>query len=95
MSSPSSGPPSEPPSSPEGGKKGRSEKAGHDKGHGPELIKPQKQSFFGNIRSSFLAGIVVVAPIGITRRHHLLVCDRAYVPARRPCEASPADCGRQ
>ena len=32
----------------------------------PELIKPQKQSFFGNLRSSFLAGIVVIAPIGIT-----------------------------
>ncbi len=32
----------------------------------PELIKPQKQSVFASLRSSFLAGIVVVAPIGIT-----------------------------
>lgn len=30
------------------------------------LIKPTKQSFGANIRSSFLAGIVVAAPIGIT-----------------------------
>jgi len=30
------------------------------------LIKPQKQSFFGSLRSSFLAGVVVAAPIGIT-----------------------------
>ena len=32
----------------------------------PDLIKPQKHGFFANLRSSFLAGIVVVAPIGIT-----------------------------
>ncbi|MBI1392487.1 MAG: DUF502 domain-containing protein [Alphaproteobacteria bacterium] len=31
-----------------------------------DLIKPQRQSFLGSIWSSFLAGIVVVAPIGIT-----------------------------
>jgi len=30
------------------------------------LIKPQKQGVISNIRSSFLAGIVVIAPIGIT-----------------------------
>ncbi|HXI86543.1 MAG TPA: DUF502 domain-containing protein [Parvularculaceae bacterium] len=30
------------------------------------LIKPAKQSFLANLRSSFLAGVVVVAPIGIT-----------------------------
>jgi len=30
------------------------------------LIRPPKQSLFSNLRSSFLAGIVVVAPIGIT-----------------------------
>lgn len=30
------------------------------------LIKPQKQGVMSNIRSSFLAGIVVIAPIGIT-----------------------------
>ena len=31
-----------------------------------DLIKTQKPSFLGSLRSSFLAGIVVVAPIGIT-----------------------------
>lgn len=31
-----------------------------------QLIHPQKQSFFGSLWSSFLAGIVVAAPIGIT-----------------------------
>ncbi|MEM6536327.1 MAG: DUF502 domain-containing protein [Pseudomonadota bacterium] len=31
-----------------------------------DLIRPQKQSFFGSVWSSFLAGIVVAAPIGIT-----------------------------
>ena len=30
------------------------------------LIRPQKQSFFAGLRSSFIAGVVVVAPIGIT-----------------------------
>lgn len=30
------------------------------------LIKPKKQTFWGNLWSSFLAGIVVAAPIGIT-----------------------------
>lgn len=30
------------------------------------LIKPPRPSFFANIRSSFFAGIVVAAPIGIT-----------------------------
>lgn len=30
------------------------------------LIRPPKQSFFSNLRSSFFAGIVVAAPIGIT-----------------------------
>lgn len=30
------------------------------------LIKHHRQSFFGSVRSSFLAGIVVAAPIGIT-----------------------------
>lgn len=30
------------------------------------LIKPQKQGIMSNIRSSFLAGIVVIAPVGIT-----------------------------
>ncbi|MFQ5562844.1 MAG: DUF502 domain-containing protein [Parvularculaceae bacterium] len=34
-------------------------------GEGP-LIKPPKPSLLANLRSSFLAGIVVVAPIGIT-----------------------------
>ncbi|WDI31194.1 DUF502 domain-containing protein [Hyphococcus flavus] len=34
-------------------------------GDGP-LIQPKKQSFLGSLWSSFLAGIVVVAPIGIT-----------------------------
>ncbi len=38
---------------------------GHRAGENP-LIKPAKQSFAGNIRSSFFAGIVVAAPIGIT-----------------------------
>lgn len=42
------------------GSKERSER------YGPELIKPQRPSFFSRIRSSFLAGIVVAAPIGIT-----------------------------
>ena len=41
-----------------------------EKGRGAErareLIKPQKQSFVGSLWSSFLAGIVVVAPVGIT-----------------------------
>ena len=31
-----------------------------------QLIHPKKQSFFGSLWSSFLAGIVVAAPIGIT-----------------------------
>lgn len=34
-------------------------------GDGP-LIQPKKQSFFGSLWSSFLAGVAVVAPIGIT-----------------------------
>jgi uncharacterized membrane protein len=34
-------------------------------GDGP-LIQPKKQSFFSSLWSSFLAGVVVVAPIGIT-----------------------------
>ncbi len=37
-----------------------------DKHSDAHLLKPQKQSLVANIRSSFLAGIVVVAPIGIT-----------------------------
>lgn len=37
----------------------------HLSGDGP-LIKPAKQSFFGELWSSFLAGVVVAAPIGIT-----------------------------
>ncbi|MBI1365930.1 MAG: DUF502 domain-containing protein [Alphaproteobacteria bacterium] len=46
---------------PEGGAgDGRAEK------HGEGLIKPPKPSFMANLRSSFFAGIVVVAPIGIT-----------------------------
>ncbi len=40
-----------------------SEKGGRGDGG---LIKPQKQSLLGSIRSSFLAGVVVAAPIGIT-----------------------------
>ncbi len=46
---------------PTGGHKG-------DKGAGADapLIKPPKQSLFASLRSSFLAGIVVAAPIGIT-----------------------------
>ncbi len=43
--------------------KDKSEKS---RGIDAPLIRPPKQSFFGNLRSSFLAGIVVVAPIGIT-----------------------------
>lgn len=31
-----------------------------------DLIKPHRQTFFGGLWSSFLAGIVVIAPIGIT-----------------------------
>ena len=31
-----------------------------------QLIHPKKQSFFGSLWSSFLAGVVVAAPIGIT-----------------------------
>lgn len=34
-------------------------------GDGP-LIQPKKQSFFASLWSSFLAGVVVVAPVGIT-----------------------------
>lgn len=34
-------------------------------GDGP-LIKPKKESFFSSLWSSFLAGVAVVAPIGIT-----------------------------
>ncbi|MEZ5893150.1 MAG: hypothetical protein R3C58_08410, partial [Parvularculaceae bacterium] len=34
-------------------------------GDGP-LIQPKKQSMFGRLWSNFLAGVVVVAPIGIT-----------------------------
>ena len=30
------------------------------------LIKPSRQGFFGRLRSDFLAGVVVAAPIGIT-----------------------------
>jgi len=37
----------------------------HRGGENP-LIKPTKQSLGGNLRSSFFAGIVVAAPIGIT-----------------------------
>lgn len=42
------------------------EKAGTVKGGETQLIHPQKQSVFGSLWSSFLAGIVVAAPIGIT-----------------------------
>lgn len=54
---------SETPGSPGDAKKQKNPRADRP---APELIIPQKQSFFGNLRSSFLAGIVVVAPIGIT-----------------------------
>ncbi|WP_411820435.1 DUF502 domain-containing protein [Hyphococcus formosus] len=45
-----------------------SDQGEHRGGHGGDtpLIQPQKQSFFGSLWSSFLAGVVVVAPIGIT-----------------------------
>lgn len=35
-------------------------------GAGEPLIQPKKQSFFGGLWSNFLAGVAVVAPIGIT-----------------------------
>ncbi|MGF1544865.1 MAG: DUF502 domain-containing protein [Parvularculaceae bacterium] len=46
--------------------RGQARAQGRAERHGPELIKPQKPSFFASLRSSFLAGVVVVAPIGIT-----------------------------
>lgn len=42
------------------------EETGANRAGETHLIKPAKQSFVGNLRSSFLAGIVVAAPIGIT-----------------------------
>ncbi|MEL6360036.1 MAG: DUF502 domain-containing protein [Pseudomonadota bacterium] len=41
---------------------------GSDKGgrQGGDRVKAHRESFFGSLRSSFLAGIVVAAPIGIT-----------------------------
>ena len=45
------------------------EERAHRKGLGVDegpLIKPQKQSFLVGLRSNFLAGIVVAAPISIT-----------------------------
>lgn len=38
---------------------------GARRGEGP-LIQPKKQDLWANLRSSFLAGVVVAAPIGIT-----------------------------
>ena len=47
---------------------GRSRRGDQSFGDGRDgaLIKPQKQGLLANIRSSFLAGIVVIAPMGIT-----------------------------
>ncbi|MEM6414084.1 MAG: DUF502 domain-containing protein [Pseudomonadota bacterium] len=42
----------------------RGSKPKHDRSR--DLLKPQKQSFFGSLWSSFIAGVVVVAPISIT-----------------------------
>ncbi|MHA7871510.1 MAG: DUF502 domain-containing protein [Hyphococcus sp.] len=47
-------------------KKKTTEDDNRHKGGETQLIKPAKQSFAGSLRSSFLAGIVVAAPIGIT-----------------------------
>ena len=45
---------------------GKSDGGGAGRSRDTQLIKPSKQNFFSGLWSSFLAGIVVVAPIGIT-----------------------------
>lgn len=45
---------------------GREEKAPGERERDAALIKPQKPSLIANLRSSFFAGIVVAAPVGIT-----------------------------
>ena len=46
--------------------KDRGDNLGGEKDRENVLIKPPKASLLSNLRSSFFAGIVVVAPIGIT-----------------------------
>ncbi|MEM9495865.1 MAG: DUF502 domain-containing protein [Pseudomonadota bacterium] len=46
--------------------KERGEKDENREGDDVALIKPQRVSFWGGLRSNFLAGVVVAAPIGIT-----------------------------
>lgn len=45
---------------------GRPDGAASAKDRDTTLIKPSKASFFTNLRNNFFAGIVVIAPIGIT-----------------------------
>ncbi|MEM8771030.1 MAG: DUF502 domain-containing protein [Pseudomonadota bacterium] len=41
-------------------------KPGNDRGGDAPLIKPQRQGLLAGLRSSFIAGVVVAAPVGIT-----------------------------
>jgi len=46
--------------------KGRPSKGGAKSGDDSALIKPARPSLFGRLWSSFMAGVVVAAPVGIT-----------------------------